>query len=249
MKPAAVGGLAVLLIFALEANAQSGDATSYGSKNTFAAFVDYSNDSSHIVLGNAEGRKFTELGFQYERRLRSSRHFVWKYTAEFRPLIAQGDLTVLETIVQTSPPPTQTTVLTPVASPQCRPFSQNFSFTNPTTGVLEAGTAIINCGRRWTYAEGLSPLGTRINLLPHRRWQPTGSLLTGFLLSSKKIPVDSGGSFNFTFQFGAGVEYFRTPSQSIRLEYQIQHFSNADTAPTNYGVDNGLFKLTYTFGR
>jgi opacity protein-like surface antigen len=51
------------------------------------------------------------------------------------------------------------------------------------------------------------------------------------------------------FQFGAGVEYFRTPAQSIRLEYQIQHFSNAYTAPTNYGVDNGLFKLTYTFGR
>jgi opacity protein-like surface antigen len=249
MKTAVVAGLAVLLILALEANAQSGDATSYGSKNTFAAFVDYSNDSSHIVLGSAEGRKFTELGFQYERRLRSNRHFVWKYTAEFRPLILESDLTLLETIVQTSPPPTQTFVITPVANPQCRPFSQNFSFTNPITGVLEAGTVTIDCGRRWTYVEGLSPLGTRINLLPHRRWQPTASFLTGLLLSAKKIPIDTGGSFNFMFQFGAGVEYFRTPSQSIRLEYQIQHFSNANTAQTNYGVDNGLFKVTYTFGK
>ena len=249
MKPAAVAGLAVLFILALEANAQSGEATSYGSKNTFAAFVDYSNDSSHIVLGNSEGRKFTELGFQYERRLRSNRHLVWKYTAEFRPFIAESDLTVQQTLVVTSPPPTLTFVFAPTASPQCRPSSENLSFTNSNTGVLETETITIACGRRWTYVEGLSPLGTRINLLPHRRWQPTGSILTGILLSSKKIPVDTGGSFNFTFQLGAGVEYFRTPTQSIRLEYQIQHFSNAYTAPTNYGVDNGLFKLTYTFGR
>jgi opacity protein-like surface antigen len=249
MKPAAVAGLAVLFILALEANAQSGEATSYGGKNIFAAFVDYSNDSSHIVLGSAEGRKFTELGFQYERRLRSSRHLVWKYTAEFRPLIAESDLTTLATYVLTSPPPTQTFVSGPTASLQCRPSSENLSFTNPNTGVLETETFTINCGRRWTYVEGLSPLGTRINLLPHRRWQPTGSILTGLLLSSKKIPIDTGGSFNFTFQIGAGVEYFRTPSQSIRLEYQIQHFSNAYTAPTNYGVDNGLFKLTYAFGK
>jgi opacity protein-like surface antigen len=246
-----VWSLAASLIFAsaAAANAQIRDPTSFGSKNTFAAFVDYSNDSSHILLGSAEGRKFTELGFQYERRLKSGRHFAWKYTAEFRPLIAESDLTVLETTVQTSPPPTQTFVATPVASPQCRTSSGSFSFMNPTTGVMYAGTYAIDCGRRWTYVEGLSPLGTRINLLPHRRWQPTGSLLSGLLLSAKKIPVDTGGSFNFTFQFGAGVEYFRTPTQSIRLEYQIQHFSNAYTAQTNYGVDNGLFKLTYAFGK
>jgi hypothetical protein len=249
MKSAAVWSLAAFLTFVSAANAQIGDAPSFGSKNTFAAFIDYSNDSSHIVLGNAEGRKFTELGFQYERRLKSSRHFVWKYTAEFRPLIAESDLLVLETVVQTSPPPSQTFVSSPVASPQCRQFSENLSFTDPITGVTHTETVIINCGRRWTYVEGLSPLGTRINLLTHRRWQPTGSILTGFLLSSKKIPVDTGGSFNFMFQIGAGIEYFRTQTQSIRLEYQIQHFSNANTASTNYGVDNGLFKLTYTFGR
>ena len=249
MKPGFVARLAVFLVFLSTANAQTEDATTFGSKNTYSAFFDYSNDSSHIVLGHAEGRKFTELGFQYERRLKLGKNFAWKYTAEFRPLIAESDLTTIETAIQTLPPPTQTTVFNAGASPQCRPSSENFSFTNPMTGVLNAGTINFGCGRRWTYVEGLSPLGTRINLLPHKRWQPTGSILTGLLLSSKKIPVDTGGSFNFTFQVGAGVEYFRTQTQSIRLEYQLQHFSNAYTAPTNYGVDSGLFKLTYTFGR
>lgn len=249
MKPAAVAVFAVLLIFIPGLSAQTEDSSAFGRKNTFSAFFDYSNNSSHIVLGRAEGRKFTELGFQYERRLVLGKHLVWKYTAEFRPLIAESDLTDFVTIVQTSPPPTQTTVTNPIATPQCRTSSRSFSFLNPVTGVLETGTTTVSCGRRWTYVEGLSPLGTRINLLPRKRWQPTGSILTGFLLSTKKIPVDTGGSFNFMFQVGAGVEYFRTSTQSIRFEYQLQHFSNAYTAQTNYGVDSGLVKLTYTFGK
>jgi opacity protein-like surface antigen len=249
MKPVAVAVLAVFLAIVPAALAQVPDSATFGSKNTFSIFFDYSNDSSHIVLGSAEGRKFTELGFQYERRLILSRNLVWKYTGEFRPLIAESDLTFLQTFAQTSPPPAQTFVGSPIASPQCRPSSKSFSNTNPITGVVTAGILTVSCGRRWTYVQGLSPLGTRINLLPRKRWQPTGSILTGFLLSSKKIPVDTGGSFNFMFQVGAGVEYFRTSTQSMRFEYQLQHFSNAYTAPTNYGVDSGLFKFTYTFGR
>ena len=69
------------------------------------------------------------------------------------------------------------------------------------------------------------------------------------MLSAKKIPIESAGSFNFTFEFGAGLEYFLSPSRSMRIEYQIQHFSNAYTAQQNPGVDNGLFKMTCSFGR
>jgi hypothetical protein len=249
MTSVAVVVFAVFLALVPPALTQVPDSATFGRKNTLGIFVDYSNDSSHIILGSAEGRKFTEIGFQYERRLIVTPNLVWKYTAEFRPLIAESDLTYIETTVQTSPPPTQTFVTKPVATPQCRPASGSYSFINPNTGIVQAGTITISCGRRWTYVEGLSPVGTRINLLPRKRWQPTGCILTGLLLSSKKIPVDTGGSFNFMFQVGAGVEYFRTSTQSMRLEYLLQHFSNAYTAPTNYGVDSGLFKFTYTFGR
>ena len=38
-------------------------------------------------------------------------------------------------------------------------------------------------------------------------------------------------------------------AQSIRVEYVVQHFSNHDTANANPGVDNGIFKVTYSFGR
>jgi hypothetical protein len=212
----------------------------YGGRQSFAAFFDYSNDSSHIVLGTALDRKFTELGFQYEYRLKANRKMTWKYTGEFRPLIAESDPTAAGTITQYSPPPMVTVIYPSAAILQpCVAGVQTFLV--PALGVDIVNTT--TCGRRWTYVEGISPLGTRINLRPRSRWQPTASVITGLLLSAKKIPVDTAGSFNFTFQVGAGVEYFRTPTQSIRLEYQVQHFSDAYTAQTNPGVDDGSSSL------
>jgi opacity protein-like surface antigen len=142
-----------------------------------------------------------------------------------------------------------TYIAPPAAAFQCIAGQRTFSGTDPNTGVFYSETISTACGRQWTYAQGLSPAGTRINLLPRRRLQPTASFLAGYVLSTKKIPIDTAGAFNFTFEFGAGLEYYQSPSRSISLEYQIQHFSNAHTAVSNPGVDNGLFKLTYNFGR
>jgi opacity protein-like surface antigen len=233
----------LLLLVTPAAITQTIDTTAYGGRQTFAAFFDYSNDSSHIVLGSAPDRKFTELGFQYEYRLKANRKMTWKYTGEFRPLIAVRDVTTSAFVTLNTSFGTQTFYQGPTATVSCVAGSQTETF-GP-----ESETIDIMCGHRWTYVEGISPLGTRINLRPRSRWQPTASVITGLLLSAKKIPIDTAGSFNFTFQLGAGIEYFRTPRQSIRLEYQLQHFSNAYTAQANPGVDDGLFKVTYAFGR
>jgi len=249
MKPLAVAGLVVLLFLVSSANAQIGDSANLGRKNTWSAFLEYSNDSSHIVLGSSPNRKLAALGFQYERRLKSNRVLVWRYAAEFRPLILESDPTATYTTTFLSPPPIVVSTSQPSAAFQCIAGTQSFSGTDPGTGIFYSDKTQTTCGRRWTYAQGLSPLGTRINLRPHRRLQPTASLLAGYMLSTRKIPIETAGSFNFTFEFGAGLEFYQSQSRSIRVEYQIQHFSNADTAQDNPGVDNGLFKLTYNFGR
>jgi hypothetical protein len=249
MKPAAVASLAVLFVLVSAAKAQIGEATSFGNNNTYSAFLEYSNDSSHIILGSAPNRKFSSLGVQYERRLLSNRAFVWRYAAEFRPVVLESDPTATQTISIIAPPPAIILIEPTAAALQCIAGQRTFSGTDPFTGLHYSETISMVCGRRWTYAQSLSPAGTRINLLPHRRLQPTASFFAGYILSAKKIPLDSAGSFNFTFEFGAGLEYYQSQSRSIRLEYQIQHFSNAYTAVVNPGVDNGLFKLTYSFGR
>lgn len=71
----------------------------------------------------------------------------------------------------------------------------------------------------------------------------------GYLFSTKAIPIPDAGSFNFTFEFGGGLEYFYAPRRSARLEYVVQHYSNHYTAPENPGVDSGFLKVTYAFGR
>jgi opacity protein-like surface antigen len=236
MKTAAVA-FAVFLAFIPALRAQTVDPVAFGSKNTFSPFIEYSNDSSHIILGRSPDRKFAGLGIQYERRLRANRKLTLRYAAEFRPLILERDVAEIETFI--TPLVLGGSVSTaPSAVTQCIPETETIPI-----------TIQISCSHRWSYAQGLSPGGIRMNLLPQRRLQPTGSLLVGYMLSSKKIPVDNAGSFNFTFEIGAGFEYFLSSSRSMRFEYQIQHFSNAHTAPINPGVDNGLFKITYTFGR
>ena len=247
MKLSAVASLAVLLVVVSAANAQIGDSANFGRKNTYSAFLEYSNDSSHIILGSSPNRKLASLGIQYEHRLKSNRVLVWRYAAEFRPLILESDPTETNTITILSPPPTGVFKGQPEVAFQCS--AGLYSFSSIINGTLFSETQLVQCGRRWTYAQGFSPLGTRINFLPHHRLQPTTSLLVGEMLSSKKIPIDTAGSFNFTFEFGVGLEFYQTQSRSIRLEYQIHHFSNADTAQENPGVDNGVFKLTYNFGR
>jgi hypothetical protein len=249
MKPVAFVVLALFLVIIPAAVAQAPDSPAYGSKNTFSAFGEYANDSSHIILGRAPDRKFAAFGLQYERRLLANHLLVWKYAMEFRPIILESDPTGTISQLQTLPPPTTFFPGTPQAVIQCVPAQRDYSSINPITGVLYTGSIQTTCGHRWTYASGLSPFGSRVNLLPRHRLQPTGSFYGGYMLSTKQIPVGEAGSFNFTFEFGAGLEYFLSPSRSMRFEYQLQHFSNAYTAQQNPGVDTGLFKLSYTFGR
>jgi opacity protein-like surface antigen len=69
------------------------------------------------------------------------------------------------------------------------------------------------------------------------------------LHSTQPIPVQNAGSFNFTFDLGAGFQLYQSKSRSIRAEYRYHHISNHSTASANPGIDNGLLQVTYSFGR
>jgi opacity protein-like surface antigen len=71
----------------------------------------------------------------------------------------------------------------------------------------------------------------------------------GYMYSTQPIPTQNAGSFNFTFDFGAGLELYRTGTRSIRIEYRFHHLSNHNTASFNPGVDNGMIQVSYCFGR
>jgi opacity protein-like surface antigen len=220
----------------------------YARKNTFGVFTAYSNDSSHMLLGITENRKLLDFGVSYSRRLLLNRIVNWQYNAEFLPVALESDPLEQEVVNQISPTPV-TQIFKDGLPVTCAPRTISYSSTDPVTGVTYSGTAVFSCyGRRWTIGEGISPAGLQWNFRPRHKVQPFFISHGGYMYSTQAIPVYGAGSFNFTFDLGAGVEVFRTQTRSVRAEYRYHHISNNSTATANPGIDSGLFQLTYSFG-
>lgn len=250
MKPSAFASLALLFVIATVAHAQTHDSRAFSRRNTFTVFTEYSNDSSHMLMGISEDRKLTALGASYARGLWSSRVGDLRYLAEVRPVLMESDPVNLVTTVYSfinppGPDVTQVSAGEPYGS--CKPASFQGTIQSPTQSY--SYTSTITCGRRWTFAQGFSPIGLQYSLRPGHSLQPFVSSTAGYILSTRPIPTANAGSFNFTFDFGAGVELFHSETRSIQLEYRFHHISNHGTADVNPGIDNGVFKLSYAFGR
>ncbi len=88
-------GLCLLMAFAASAATWAQDVGGYYSnRKALSGFVEYSDDSSHMLLGYAEGRTITAVGAGFERRsfLRSS--FTGSWVAEVRPYMTVTDPTM-----------------------------------------------------------------------------------------------------------------------------------------------------------
>jgi hypothetical protein len=219
----------------------------YARRNTFGFFGAYSNDSSHILLGYAKQRKLLDIGVSYSRSLYLSHIVNWQYDGELLPVALESDPMshVVENFT-TPAPATYSYNSGPIVT--CAPATTPITFIDPATGVSYSGTVTVSCyGRRWIDGEALSPIGFRWNFLPARSLQPFADGHGGYMYTTQAVPVDEAGSFNFTFDIGAGLEVYRTMAKSIRVEYRYHHISNHGTATLNPGIDNGLFQVTYCF--
>lgn len=201
-----------------------------------------------MVLGYAENRILVNLGVSYSRRLLINRIVNWQYDAELLPVALESDPIGKVVANQTSPSMTSfTTVFGPVVD--CGPQTSAYSVTIP-DGPTYSGTETVFCsGRRWSMGEGMSPVGLQWNFRPRRKLQPLLVGHGGYMYSTQPIPIAQGGSFNFTFDLGAGFELYRSHTRSIRGEFRYHHISNHDTAPENPGIDSILYQVTYAFGR
>ncbi|MBB6145437.1 hypothetical protein HNQ77_003398 [Silvibacterium bohemicum] len=239
--------LPILLWFAAGAFAQTAaPPVIYSRLNSFGFFGEYSNDSSHILIGVAENRKLLDFGGTYSRRVLLNRIVDGQYMAELRPVMLESD-PVYHVVLTSTLPPGFSAVENLTYGQHCAPGS--FTFSGTSQGTPYSETETITCGRRWIFGEGFSPLGFKWNFRPRHRIQPVFTTLAGYMFTTEPIPVSTAGSWNFTFEFGAGFEFYRSATRSIRAEYRFHHISNAYTADSNPGIDNGMFQVTYAFGR
>ena len=112
-----------------------------------------------------------------------------------------------------------------------------------------SGSFTLRQTRDHTYGAGLSPIGLKLNFRRSHMLQPYAGGSGGFLYFSKQIPVAGASQFNFTFDFGGGVDIVRNGRRSISIGYKYQHISNGYTATINPGVDVQMIYVGYSIRR
>jgi hypothetical protein len=245
-------GVLVLLLLAAVGSCRAQEIGAYSNRKVLSGFVEYSNDSSHMLLGYAEGRKITALGVGFERRNLMRNGFTGSFMAEVRPYMRVVDPTEQGFTLFFPQQPSysgQVRFNTPV--PVDRPVTSK-----PENVVLVmqnhvySGTATYIGGTRSTYVTAFSPLGYKVSLFPHHRIQPFFTSLGGFAISPRDIPVFNSSSFNFTLEVGGGLQIYQSHTRSCQLEYRYHHLANAGAGSgQNPGIDSGVMKVTYSFGR
>ncbi len=119
-------------------------------------------------------------------------------------------------------------------------------FTTVSTGT---GSFAVRQTRDHTYGAGLSPIGLKLNFRRSKLLQPFASGSAGFLYFSKQVPVSGASQFNFTFEFGGGVDIVRDSRHGISIGYKYQHISNGYTSPINPGIDVQMVHVGYLIRR
>jgi lipid A 3-O-deacylase PagL len=210
----------------------------YAPRNTWGIFGEFSPNSSHIFLGIAQQRRLLIFGGEYAHRFHTGEVVVMDFLVQARPVILESDPTLLGfRNISTGK------VEFPISPLRVQLIDHTHFVIRPGDVVVPFYT------RQWTYAGGLNPFGIKMNFRPRHRLQPVVTGAGGFFISRRDIPVDHAAAFNFSFELGAGLEWFFQPHRSFRLDYRVHHISNAETGTLNPGIDSGLFQLTYSFGK
>ncbi len=223
----------------------------YSNRRAFSGFVEYSNDSSHMLLGYADGRKISAIGVGIERRSFLSTNLSGAWVAEVRPFMTVTDPTMTGFKLEFPQQPAYSGVVSfaspvPVDKPVT---STPSSVILVTQNQIYPGTATYMGGTRSTYVSAFSPLGYKLSAFPRKRVQPFVTGLGGFAVATRDIPVFNSSAFNYTFEVGGGVEWYQTHSRSCRFEYRYHHLANVGNTAENPGIDSGVVKVTYSFGR
>ena len=118
------------------------------------------------------------------------------------------------------------------------PFAVRWVFdTVPVAVVGDSRTG--NGHRVYSYGFGGSPIGAQVNFVHYRRIEPFLTSGGGFLYFNH--PMFRETRFNFTAQFGGGVQLFTSSRRAaLDLGYKYHHISNANLGDRNPGMDSHM---------
>jgi hypothetical protein len=100
--------------------------------------------------------------------------------------------------------------------------------------------------RKTITGAGLSPVGFQLNFRRRERVQPFAQASGGFLYFGERVPDTRGAQFNFTGDFGGGVQWKTGPRRAWTAGYRYHHVSNGYRADVNPGFDSNLFYVGFS---
>ena len=66
-------------------------------------------------------------------------------------------------------------------------------------------------------------------------------------ISRTRFQTSLGKQFNFTFDFGGGIQLFTKNHNAVTLGYKYDHISNAYRGQINPGFDSNVFYVGFSF--
>ena len=101
------------------------------------------------------------------------------------------------------------------------------------------------------YGVGAAPVGLKLYLRRQRRVKPFVDGSGGFLYFGEPVPVNITGAtrFNWTFDFGGGIQISTGDRRAITVGYKLHHISNGGRSEINPGLDANLFYVGYSIFR
>lgn len=95
------------------------------------------------------------------------------------------------------------------------------------------------------FGAGANPFGLQLNI-GHRKLQPFVNSSAGFLYFDRQVPSPASSQFNFTFNFGGGIQFFTASRRSFTVGYKYHHLSNAETGTINPGIDSNVIYVGFS---
>ncbi|HEX8150027.1 MAG TPA: acyloxyacyl hydrolase [Pyrinomonadaceae bacterium] len=114
---------------------------------------------------------------------------------------------------------------------------------------FETAAGVTREVRKTITGAGLSPVGFQLNFRRRERVQPFAQASGGFLYFGERVPDVRGAQFNFTGDFGGGVQWKAGARRAWTAGYRYHHVSNGYRADVNPGFDSNLFYVGFSIFR
>ncbi len=118
---------------------------------------------------------------------------------------------------------------------------------NPAFQTVAATPNVAPTVRETTYGFAVSPIGFRFLFRPDKRLKPFVGLHAGFIFFRKPVPLPQSLSYDFTGDFGGGIQYQFEKNKAVSFGYRYYHISNMNIGTINPGYNAQIFYIGYSF--